>query len=374
MGDHAEFDADCVVLGAGVVGLAVARACARAGRDVLVVEAASGIGTETSARNSEVIHAGIYYPQGSLKAEACVRGKALLYEFLQSRSIDHRQCGKFIVASTEAEADELETIQGKGAANGVSDLEIISGDAAMAAEPGLNVKAAIWSPSTGILDSHGYMVALQGEAEDHGAMIAFETRVSRGEVQSDGRTKLWCEGAEPCIVTANTLINCAGLHAPTVAAAIEGIDTASVPTPYFAKGNYFTLSARAPFSRLIYPVPQPGGLGVHLTIDLGGQARFGPDVEWLDEIDYRVDPSRADSFYDAIRAYWPDLQDGALHPDYSGIRPKISGPGQGAADFSIMGPEDHSAPGQVHMFGIESPGLTSSLALAERVLEAVKAL
>lgn len=361
-----EYDADCVVIGAGVVGLAVARALAMTGREVMILEKASGIGTETSARNSEVIHAGIYYPQGSLKAKACVRGKALLYDYLAGRNVPHRNCGKFIVAANDAQAGELKAIIARGLANGVDDLRIIDGADARAAEPALSATAAIVSPSTGILDSHAYMVALQGEAEDHGAMIAFETELTRGEILPDGRTRLQCDGAEPCTLTANTLINCAGLTAPLIAGRMDGLDQTRVPTAHYAKGNYFTLSSRAPFDRLIYPVPESGGLGVHLTIDLGGQARFGPDVEWIEEIDYEVDPSRADKFYAAIRDYWPGLEDGALHADYAGIRPKITAKGEPAADFQIERIGD-----QVHLFGIESPGLTSSLALADQVVAAL---
>lgn len=365
------FETDCVVIGAGVVGLAVARALARQGREVLILEKEDDFGTQTSARNSEVIHAGIYYPKGSLKARACVRGRRLLYTYLSSRNLPYRKCGKLIVASSEGQVGDLAQIAGRARDNGVDDLVEIDGPAAMAMEPALDVSGALVSPSTGILDSHAYMVSLLGEAEDHGASLALNTYVERAEPLPDGRTKLWCGGAEPCILTAKGVANCAGLGAPDVAARFGGLKPEAVPTAYYAKGNYFTLSRKAPFSRLIYPVPEPGGLGVHLTLDLAGLARFGPDVQWIDEIDYEVDPARSESFYDAIRAYWPDLPDAALSPDYAGVRPKIAAPGEANADFVISTPDEHGAEGQVHMFGIESPGLTASLALAEHVAEAL---
>ena len=283
---------ECAVIGAGVVGIAVARALAQAGREVLVLEAAEGIGTETSSRNSEVIHAGIYYPRGSLMARLCVQGKHMLYDFCRTRGVAHRNCGKLIVATDAAEAERLEAIRQGAAANGVEDLRLLTAAEARAMEPALACTAALVSPSTGIVDSHAYMLTLQGEAEAAGALFVFHSPVSGGRAAADGIT-LEVGGAEPMTLHASCVINAAGLHAPALARAIAGMPAGQVPTAYYAKGSYFTLSGRAPFSRLVYPVPVPGGLGVHLTIDLGGQARFGPDVEWIDTPEYAVDPARA---------------------------------------------------------------------------------
>ncbi len=368
------YDVDCVVAGAGVVGLAIARAMALEGREVLIIERASLFGSETSARNSEVIHAGIYYPQGSLKAACCVDGKWALYDYLESRHIPHKKCQKLIVATDQEEADQLASIKARAATNGVDDLRYLTGADACALEPALLAEAALLSPSTGIIDSHAYMTSLLGEAEDNGAVLVLETEIVGGEVGADGRTELECAGKDPCRIRAKTFVNSAGLGAPELARSIAGFGAAHVPQDYLAKGNYFTLSGAAPFQRLIYPVPVAGGLGVHLTLDLGGQARFGPDVEWIETIDYAVDPSRSAGFYDAIRRYWPDLQDASLQPAYSGIRPKIAGPGEPNADFEICGPRTHGIAGQVHLFGIESPGLTSSLELASRVVAEVKSV
>ncbi len=355
---------DCVVVGAGVVGLAVARALALAGREVLVLDAAEGIGTETSSRNSEVIHAGIYYPAGSLMARACVAGKHMLYDYCRERGIPHANCGKLIVATDEAEAEKLTSIQARAAANGVPDLTLLTREEALAMEPELHCTAALHSPSTGIINSHAYMLSLQGDAENAGAVFVFHAPVLGGRATEEG-VVIEVGGAEPMALRCRTLVNAAGLHAPKLARAIHGMPSQLIPNTYYAKGNYFTLTGRNPFSRLIYPVPVPGGLGTHLTIDLGGQARFGPDVEWVQEIDYEVDPRRGDSFYAAIRRYWPALKDGALAPGYSGIRPKIVPPGAPAQDFTVMGPKEHGVPGLVHLFGIESPGLTASLALGD---------
>ncbi len=366
-------DVDAVVVGAGVVGLAVARALALAGREVLVLDAAEGIGTETSSRNSEVIHAGIYYPAGSLLAKTCVEGKHRLYRYCAERGVPHSNCGKLIVATTEEEAGRLEGIRARAAANGVPDLRLLTRAEAVAMEPALSCTAALHSPSTGIVDSHAFMLALQGDAENAGAVFAFHAPVARGRATETG-IEIEVGGAEPMALRARLLVNAAGLHAPALARGIEGMPEGQVPTAYYAKGNYFTLAGRSPFSRLIYPVPVPGGLGTHLTIDLGGQARFGPDVEWVDRIDYAVDPRRGDSFYAAIRRYWPGLPDGALSPGYSGIRPKIVPPGAPAQDFVVQGPATHGVPGLVNLFGIESPGLTASLALADHVLAATGAL
>ncbi len=360
---------DAVVVGAGVVGLAVARALALAGREVLVLDAAEGIGTETSSRNSEVIHAGIYYPAGSLMARTCVEGKHRLYRYCAERGVPHSNCGKLIVATTEEEAGKLEGIRQRAAANGVPELRLLSRAEALEMEPALHCTAALHSTTTGIVDSHAYMLALQGDAENAGAIFAFHAPATRGRATEDG-IEIEVGGAEPMALRARLLVNAAGLHAPRLARSIAGMPEAKVPQAYYAKGNYFTLAGRSPFSRLIYPVPVPGGLGTHLTIDLGGQARFGPDVEWVDSIDYAVDPKRGDSFYAAIRRYWPDLPDGALSPGYSGIRPKIVPPGSPAQDFVVQGAAVHGVAGLVNLFGIESPGLTASLALADYVLDA----
>jgi len=363
---------DCVVVGAGVVGLAAARALALAGREVLVLDAAEGIGTETSSRNSEVIHAGIYYPAGSLMARSCVAGKWMLYDYCRERGIPHRNCGKLIVATNEEEAGRLLSIQARAAANGVDDLRLLTREEAVAMEPALRCTAALHSPSTGIVDSHAYMLSLQGDAEHAGAVFVFHSPVLSGRVTNSG-VDIEVGGAEPMRLACRTLVNSAGLHAPKLARAILGMPDAQVPGAWYAKGNYFTLTGRSPFSRLIYPVPVPGGLGTHLTIDLAGQARFGPDVEWVEEIAYEVDPRRGDSFYASIRRWWPDLRDGALAPGYSGIRPKIVPPGAPAQDFVVQGPREHGVAGLVNLFGIESPGLTASLALAAHVAEVVAA-
>ncbi len=364
------FEVDCVVAGAGVVGLAAARALALAGRDVLVVEAEDRIGTGVSSRNSEVIHAGIYYPQGSLKARLCVRGRDLLYEYVRARDVSHRQCGKLIVAAAD-QAGELQRIAARAAANGVGDLREIGEREAKAMEPELTCAAALHSPSTGIVDAQGYMLALLGDVERAGGALVLRTRIVEGKV-TESAFELRCDGPEPCVLIAKTFVNAAGLSAPALARAVEGIPEPAIPQSYWAKGNYFALSGRAPFSRLVYPVPEPGGLGIHLTLDLGGQARFGPDVEWIDAPDYAVDPRRADRYYAAIRRYWPGLRDHALEPAYAGVRPKIVPAGAPDADFRIDGAEIHGVANLVNLFGIESPGLTSSLAIAEEVVSRLR--
>ena len=364
---------DCVVIGAGVIGLAVARALALAGREVLVLEAAGAIGTETSSRNSEVIHAGIYYPAGSLMARTCVAGRRLLYAYCSEHGVPHRRCGKLIVATDAAEAEQLASIRARAESNGVEGMRLLSAAEAQAIEPALSCSAALLSPETGIVDSHAYMLALQGDAEAAGAVVAFLSPVESGAVREGGGVELRVGGAEPMALACRVLVNAAGLQAPAVAGRIAGLRPGVVPEPHWAKGNYFKLAGRSPFSRLIYPVPVKGGLGVHLTIDLGGQARFGPDVEWVDRIDYDVDPSRARSFYAAVRRYWPALPDDALLPDYAGIRPKIVPPEVARQDFVIQGAAAHGVAGLVNLFGIESPGLTASLALAEAVAALVAA-
>jgi L-2-hydroxyglutarate oxidase LhgO len=363
---------DCVVIGAGVVGLACARALALAGREVIVLEEADAIGTETSSRNSEVIHAGIYYPPGSAKAALCVEGKALLYRYCEERGIGHRRCGKLIVATGQEQLAALHKIQAQAQANGVHDLRLLTAEEAKAMEPQLRCVAALHSPSTGIIDSHGLMLAYLGEAEDHGAMRALQSPVTSGEIEANGIV-LDVGGAEPMRIIARTVINSAGLMAQQFATALRGFPQHKVPHCYYAKGNYYSLSSRSPFTHLIYPVPEAAGLGVHLTLDLAGQARFGPDVEWIAEIDYDVDLRRADGFYRAIRDYWPGLKDGQLAPGYAGVRPKLSGPGEPASDFLIQGPDEHGVAGLVNLFGIESPGLTASLALANLVAQIAQA-
>jgi L-2-hydroxyglutarate oxidase LhgO len=359
---------ECVVIGAGVIGLAVARRLAQAGREVIILEAAEAIGTVTSSRNSEVIHAGIYYPAGSLMARMCVSGKRALYEYCGDHGIPHRNCGKLIVATTPKETAKLQSIRAQAEANGVLDLQTLAGDAARALEPALNCDAALLSPSTGIVDSHAFMLALRGDAEAAGAACAFHTPLLRAKATAD-RIELDAGGVAPVSLECSLLVNAAGLAASEVARSIDGMPIDLIPPAYLAKGNYFSCSARAPFSHLIYPVPEPGGLGVHLTLDMAGQARFGPDVEWVDAIDYAVDPARAERFYPAIRRYWPTLPDGALMPSYSGIRPKIVPPAVAVQDFLIQGPQDHGVAGLINLFGIESPGLTSSLAIADYVSE-----
>ncbi len=361
---------DCVVIGAGVVGLAVARALARRGREVIVVEAERAIGTVTSSRNSEVIHAGIYYPTGLAKTRLCVEGKAMLYAFCRDYGVPHRQCGKLIVAAKESETAGLAALEAQARANGVDDLVWLSGAEARVLEPELKAERALLSPSTGIIDSHALMLALRGDAEANGAMVALETPVVSGRAELGGVT-VETGGAEPMGLKAALVVNAAGLSAQAVARAIEGVPAETIPPLHLAKGNYFSLAVRAPFSRLVYPMPAPGGLGVHLTLDLAGQARFGPDVEWVEAIGYDVDPRRADSFYAAIRTYWPDLPDGALQPAYAGIRPKIARPGGSSTDFVIETEADHGVSGLVNLFGLESPGLTACLAIAERIAERV---
>jgi L-2-hydroxyglutarate oxidase LhgO len=358
-------EVDCIVIGAGVVGLACARALAMAGRDVIVLEREPAFGTATSARNSEVIHAGLYYPGGSLRATLCVRGKALLYDFCERHQVAHHRCGKLVVACDTAELAALDQVAEQARANGVADLQWLSAAQARALEPQLACQAALLSPSTGIVDSHGLMLALLGQAQAHGAMLALRSPLVQGRVVQGG-FELDVGGDTATTLRARTVVNAAGLQACQVATALQGLPRQHIPAPHYAQGAYFSLRGAAPFSRLVYPVPgQSSHLGVHLTLDLAGQARFGPSFRWVNQVDYTVDPADGAGFADAIRRYWPALPDDALQPAYAGVRPKISGPGEAAADFRIDGPAVHGVPGLVNLFGIESPGLTACLAIAE---------
>lgn len=364
---------DCIVAGAGVVGLAVARALAAQGREVLILEASDAIGTGTSSRNSEVIHAGIYYPLASLKARLCLAGRDMLYRYCADHAIPHRRSGKLIVATDAAQEPVLATIRANAETCGVDDLRFLSASEAQVLEPAVFCTAALLSPSTGIIDSHALMLALLGDAEADGAMLSLNTRIVAGRIET-GRVVLQTintESGEQFEIASAHLVNAAGLGAVALAGSLDGFDRKVLPTLRYAKGNYFSVAGRAPFSRLVYPVPEPGGLGVHLTLDLAGTARFGPDVEWTDTLDYRVDPARGDRFYDAIRKYWPGLADGSLQPAYSGIRPKLSGQGEANSDFVIQDATAHGIAGLVNLFGIESPGLTSSLAIAGHVTRAL---
>lgn len=359
---------EALVVGAGVIGLACARALARRGIGTLIVERHPAIGCETSSRNSEVIHAGLYYPAGSAKAALCVAGRERLYAFCAAHGIAHRRCGKLIVATDPGQHAALRALQAQGTANGVRGLTWLEADAARALEPALACSAALLSPDTGILDSRAFLLALLGDAERHGATLVCRTRFTGARATGNGFVATLVSGGEPLALSCRYLINAAGLAGPATAGTIDGLAAAHVPAAAWAKGNYFALAGRAPFSRLVYPLPEPGGLGVHLTLDLGGQARFGPDVEWVaSPEETQVDPARAPRFAAAIRRYWPALPEDALSPAWAGIRPKLGAPGAPASDFRIDGPQTHGLPGLVNCLGIESPGLTASLALAERV-------
>ncbi len=368
---EADNTVDCVVIGAGVVGLAVARAIATSksfkGKDILVLESANAIGTGTSSRNSEVIHAGIYYSEGSLKARLCVQGKTQLYNYCEERGIGFKRCGKLIVASSESQVLQLQAIMAKAAANGVHDLVLLTREQARQLEPQLECAAATHSPSTGIIDSHALMLSLQGDFENAGGILALNSAVANVNIASNAIQVIANDGTT---LYTKVLVNAAGLYAPTLARQFNGLDPKHIPTAFYAKGNYFTLSGQSPFKRLIYPVPESAGLGVHLTLDMGGQTKFGPDVEWVQSPDHlQVDARRGDAFYAEVRKYWPQLKDGALEPGYAGIRPKISGPNETSADFLIQGEREHGIKGLVNLFGIESPGLTSCLAIGEHVVQ-----
>ncbi|HEX4339318.1 MAG TPA: NAD(P)/FAD-dependent oxidoreductase [Polyangiaceae bacterium] len=369
---------DTLVIGAGVVGLAVARELAHAGHEVVIVEAEKSIGSGVSARNSEVIHAGIYYAQGSSKAVHCVGGRRLLYEYCERRHVPFRKCGKLIVATSVEQVDRLDGIRARAAANGAADLVLVDAHEVRRLEPELDCRGALLSPSTGIIDGHAFMQSLLADAEDRGALLALGSKVTRAECTASGiRVTVESHGSASELVAEN-VVNAAGLFAPELARRFDGLSPELVPTPYFVKGSYFSLAGASPFSRLVYPTPVPGGLGVHLTLDLAGQARFGPDVEWLDatsadDLHYDVDPQRTYAFYAAVRRYWPGLPDGALAPAYSGVRPKLAPRGAPDADFVVQGPPDHGVAGLVNLFGIESPGLTAALSLAKAVRALVDA-
>ncbi|MBU3565770.1 NAD(P)/FAD-dependent oxidoreductase [Polynucleobacter sp. MWH-HuK1] len=364
---------DCVVIGAGVIGLAVAREMALQGRETILLERESAFGTISSARNSEVIHAGIYYPKDSLKAKLCVEGNRMLYEYCRTHHVATQPYGKLIVASDESQLDDLQAILYKAQQNNVPEIKMITGEQAKSMEPELNCSAAVLSASTGIVDSHGFMLSLLGGFEDAGGMVAYQSPLISakplGANAQDG-FELEIGGADVMKIQTKLLINCTGMSAPAIAKKIEGLAKEQIPKAYFAKGNYFSLSGKSPFKHLIYPIPEPGGLGVHLTLDMGGQAKFGPDVEWLEideenQIDYTVNPKRGDGFYEAVRKYWPGLKDNALQPDYSGVRAKIVPPNAPAGDFCFNTPRDHGIEGLFNLYGFESPGLTSSLAIAK---------
>jgi L-2-hydroxyglutarate oxidase LhgO len=359
---------ECAVIGAGVVGLAIARKVAAAGREVVILEAENAFGTHTSSRNSEVIHAGIYYATGSLKARLCVAGRQALYRYCAEHDVGHRRIGKLIVATDESQIAGLVEYQSQAKVNGVTDLRRLNLQELRELEPRVACVAGVLSPSTGIIDSHGLMLAYLGDAQQHGAALALASPVGSGRVEAGGIV-LEVGGAEPMTIRCRSVINAAGLEAQAVARSIAGMPERTIPPTYYAIGHYYTLAGAAPFKRLIYPVARQDWLGVHVTIDLGGQVKFGPDFGWIDRVDYRFNESRESAFYTAIRRYFPELKEGMLQPGYTGIRPKLAGPGAAAQDFAIHGPRDHGVPGLVNLYGIESPGLTASLAIADYVAD-----
>ena len=364
-----EFDFDAAVVGAGAVGLACGYALARRGHSVVVLEKERAIGQGVSSRNSEVIHAGLYYPTGSLKARLCVQGRRALYAFLESHKVAYRKCGKLVVASEAEEVPRLEAILAQARLNDVEGMEALTAAQARALEPELRAQAALLSPESGVFDSHGYMLALQGEIEDRGGAVVTATPFEAATPLESGGFRIRAGGAEGATLTARLLVTAPGLAAQAVAAAVEGFPAGRIPAGHYGKGVYFRLRGPAPFDRLVYPPPIPGALGTHYRKDLGGQAVFGPDLAFVEREDYSVDPARAASFYDYVRRFWPGLPDDSLDPDYAGLRPKIHGPGEAQPDFRLDGPEAHGLPGLVTLFGIESPGLTSSLALGEAIAD-----
>lgn len=357
---------DCVVIGAGVVGLAVARKLALAGREVVVLEGEVGVGRHTSSRNSEVIHAGIYYPSGSLKARLCVAGRQALYAYLAERNVPHRRIGKLLIAVHDSEIPTLERLTRMAEANGVGDLVALSAEDVRSMEPAVTAVRGVFSPSTGILDSHALMRALQTDLEAAGGSVVLSAPVVGGQIEDRGIV-LEVGGKDPIRVRCQAVVTSAGIFAPGVARTIRGLRRDTIPQEHFARGHYFVLARSSPFNHLVYPMPAPGALGIHVTLDLAGRARFGPDITWTHEVNYAFDEGRAPTFYDAIRRYYPGLADGDLEPGYVGIRPKITPEGTPAADFVIQGPETHGVPGLVNLFGIESPGLTACLAIADEV-------
>ncbi|MDO1560175.1 NAD(P)/FAD-dependent oxidoreductase [Brevundimonas sp. 2R-24] len=366
-----QFDIDAVVVGAGAVGLACAYALSARGLSVIVLEKEGGIGQGISSRNSEVIHGGLYYPAGSLKARFCVEGRRKLYAFLEKHGVDYERCGKLVVATEPDELERLDAILASALANGVEGMERLTAEEARAMEPELRAAGALLSPESGVFDSHGYMLALEGEIEKHGGAIALNTPFEGARPLPDGGFEVRAGGPEPTTLTTGRLVIAAGLGAQDCAARIESFPPGQIPALHFGKGSYFLYAGKAPFSRLVYPLPIPGALGTHYRRDLGGQARFGPDLEFVEHEDYTVDPARADGFYAYVRRFWPGLPDGALSPDYAGIRPKLHGPGQPQPDFVLMDRAGHGLPGLMALFGIESPGLTSSLAIGEAVADAL---
>ena len=361
---------ESIVIGAGIVGLAIARALAMRGKEVLILEAENMIGSVTSARNSGVIHAGIYYTRDSLKARSCVAGRKALVQYIQAHGVSHKMCGKIIVAVNEAQKQDLQKIKSRAEANGVDDLVVLSAHEVRALEPEVDAVAGLLSPSTGIVDVHELMLGYLADAEANGAILALKSPVT-GIIIKDNRFIVSVGGQEPTTISCRYLINAAGLSAQSVSRSIAGLDPRHIPQQKLAKGNYFSLQGTAPFKRLIYPVPEKGGLGIHATIDLAGRVKFGPDVEWVSAIDYAVDPARAENFYKSVRRYYPALQDGKLQPDYAGIRPKIVSTDSEDADFVIQDKSTHNIQNLVNLYGIESPGLTASLAIADNVVNAL---
>lgn len=361
------FDVDAVVVGAGVVGLSCAYALSKRGLSVVVLESEAHIGQGVSSRNSEVVHGGLYYPSGSLKARLCVSGRRMLYDFLDAHHVAYDKCGKLVVATDDGEVPRIDAIYDQAIANGVEGMQRLTGEEARALEPEVNAVAALLSPESGVMDSHGYMVALQGEIEAAGGAVVLSTPFEGAAPLGDGGFEVRAGGAEPTIITTERLVIAAAMGAQTCAAAIQTYPAEMIPKLHYGKGVYFALNGAAPFKRLIYPPPIPGALGTHYRRDLGGQARFGPDLEFVESLDYNVDAARAEGFYLYIRKFWPGLPDGALVPDYAGIRPKLHGPGEPHPDFRIDDAQTHGLAGLVTLFGIESPGLTSSLAIGDEV-------